>query len=452
MNRFFIALFPLALFLSPPGHAAPQASTARLDQIVQSWVDDKLFTGSVLVARGDEILLSKGYGEANREWAIPNGSETKFRIASVSKQFTAAAILLLAERGKLSIDDRISSHMPNAPVAWKDITIFHLLTHSSGIPDLTLFPNFRDIQALSTTPAKSIAGFRDKPLEFVPGERSRYSSSGYILLGYLIEKISGQTYDRFLQEAIFTPLGMTDTGIDRNAAVLARRASGYTMTKTGIEQAEYVHMSLPFAAGALYSTTQDLLRWQRALHGGKLLSPHSLKAMTTVYKNDQALGLERTVRAGVEEISHGGHIQGFRSFVGHYPESRVDVIILGNLDGRAHFSVMPDKLARVAAGGTVVLHSELKEIPVPVSTLKQYEGSYRLMGDKYTMEVRGDKLWAGGTGRWPWQQLKAASSSVFFYEHLKDVSVEVVRDKAGNAASIVMHNLGTTYPAPRWVD
>lgn len=445
----FASMFALLVCGSPASHAQ---DLARLDQIVQSYVDDKNFTGTVLVARNDRVLLNKGYGHANREWAVPNGPDTKFRIASITKQFTAAAILLLAERGKLRIDDRISRYLPDAPGAWKDITVFHLLSHTSGIPDLTRFENFPDIQASPTTAARSIASFRDKPLEFAPGERFSYSSSGYILLGYLIEQLSGQSYDRFLQEAIFTPLGMKDSGYDRNATVMERRASGYTVTKAGVEHAEYVDMSLPYAAGALYSTTQDLLRWQRALYGGKLLSPASLKTMTTAYKDDNALGLEVMNRGGVQEISHTGHIQGFRSFLGRYPATGIDVVILGNLDGRVGTGLLQDRLAKVAAGGTVVLHSELKEVPVAVSTLKKYEGTYRLMGEKYALELRGDKLWAGGSGRWAWRQLKAQSESVFFYENLKDVSVEVLRDGAGNATSLVMHNMGNAFPAPRWVD
>lgn len=445
----YASLSMMLVCASPASHAQ---DIARLDQIVRSYVDDRNFTGTVLVARDDKVLLNKGYGHANREWGIPNGPDTKFRIASITKQFTAAAVLVLAERGKLKIDDKISAYIPDSPAAWKDVTVFHLLTHTSGIPDLTRFENFPEIQAIPTTAAKSIASFRNEPLEFTPGERFSYSSSGYILLGFLIEQVSGQSYDRFLQDAIFTPLGMKDSGYDRNAAVLARRASGYTVTKEGVENAEYVDMSLPYAAGALYSTTQDLLRWQRALYGGKLLSSQSLKTMTTVYKDENALGLEVMDRTGVREISHTGHIQGFRSFIGRYPATGVDVIILGNLDGRAGAPLMEGRLAKVAAGGTVVLHSELKEVPVPVSTLKKYEGTYRLMGEKYVLEVRDGKLWAGGEGRWRWQQLKAQSDSVFFYERLKDVSVEVLRDESGKATSIVMHNLGNDFPAPRWVD
>lgn len=443
-TSFFLMLFCDA-------SASHAQDIARLDQIVQSYADDQRFTGAVLVAQGDKVLLNKGYGAANREWAIPNGPDTRFRIASLTKQFTAAAILVLADRGKLNIDEKVSSYLPDTPAAWKDITIFHLLTHTSGIPDFTHFPNFDEIQVVPTTAAKTIASFRDKPLEFTPGERFNYSSSGYVLLGYLIEKISGQSYERFLQDAIFTPLGMKDSGCDQNSMVLAHRADGYTKTEEGIEHAEYTHMSLPYSAGALYSTSQDLLRWQRALYGGKFLSPLSLKRMTTAYKGNYGLGLDVLSKAGVQEISHDGHIQGFRSFMGHYPASNVDVIILGNIDGRAFAALMQEKLAKVAAGGTVVLHSELKEVPVDVSTLKKYEGTYRLMGKKFALEVRGDKLWAGGqSGRW--SQLKAESESLFFYGSVWDLKVEIIRDDAGNATSIVMHNLGKPYPGPRWVD
>jgi CubicO group peptidase (beta-lactamase class C family) len=191
MKNFLSVLCLLALGASASARAASDAGHAatvsRLDQIVRSYVDPGHFTGSVLVARDGKLLLNKGYGEANREWSVPNGSDTRFRIASLTKQFTAAAILVLAERGKLSLDDRIATHLSDAPAAWKDVTILHLLTHTSGIPDLTRFPDFRQIQAIPTTAERSIASFRDKPLAFIPGERAEYSSSGYILLGHLIE-------------------------------------------------------------------------------------------------------------------------------------------------------------------------------------------------------------------------------------------------------------------------
>ncbi len=182
--------------------------TARMEQLVQSYVAAKQFMGSVLVAKGDQMIFSKSYGFANVEWQVPNSPESKFRLGSVTKQFTAACILMLEERGKLKIDDSIKKYMPDAPATWDKITFFHLLTHTSGIPSFTGFPDYASTEALATTPEKLVARFRDKPLEFQPGEKWNYSNSGYVLLGYLIEKISGEPYSQFVQENIFTPLGM----------------------------------------------------------------------------------------------------------------------------------------------------------------------------------------------------------------------------------------------------
>ena len=221
MTPHFVAALLLA------GATLVQNIDSRIDQIVESYVANKQFMGTVLVARGGDVLFSKGYGSANLEWAIPNTPATKFRLGSITKQFTAASILLLEERGKLKVDDPVKKYLPDAPGAWDKITIFHVLTHTAGIPNFTSFPDYRTTEAVATTPEKLVARFRDKPLDFEPGEKWNYSNSGYVLLGYLIEKISGQSYEKFLQENIFTPLGMKDSGYDSNFAVIARRATGY---------------------------------------------------------------------------------------------------------------------------------------------------------------------------------------------------------------------------------
>src|SRR5688572_7179869 len=172
------------------GAILAQNVNSRMDQIAQSYVSNKQFMGSVLVARGNEVLLSKGYGSANLEWEIPNAPSTKFRLGSITKQFTAASILLLEERGKLTLEDPVKKHLPDAPAAWDKVTIFHLLTHTSGIPSFTGFADYRSTQAVATTPEKLVGRFRDRPLEFAPGERMNYSNSGYVLLGYMIERIA----------------------------------------------------------------------------------------------------------------------------------------------------------------------------------------------------------------------------------------------------------------------
>ena len=259
------------------------------DEIVRSHGDR--FMGVVLVARGGEVLFHKAYGHANLEWNIPNTPEAKFRLGSVTKQFTAASILLLEERGKLRTADPVNKYLAGGPAAWKGVTLHHLLTHTSGIPSFTGFPEYAEIRKRSHTPEQLVALFRGRPLEFVPGEQYRYNNSGYVLLGYLVEKISGVSYERFVRQNLFEPLGMKDSGYDLSATVIPRRASGYTLRPNGMVNADYTDMSVPHGAGALYSTTGDLLRWIEGLFGGKVLRPASLTKMTTPFRNKYACGL-----------------------------------------------------------------------------------------------------------------------------------------------------------------
>ncbi len=218
---------------------------ARMEDIVQSYVSEKEFMGGVLVACGSNVLLNKGYGFANLEWEIPNSPSVKFRLGSVTKQFTAASILLLQERGKLKVTDPVKKYMQDAPAGWDKITIFNLLTHSSGIPNFTSFPDYASQEPFDTTPEKLVARFRDKPLEFQPGEKMSYSNSGYVLLGYLLEKISGESYEKFVQDNIFTPLGMKDSGYDSNSAIISHRAAGYVPGPTGPTNAGFINMTVP---------------------------------------------------------------------------------------------------------------------------------------------------------------------------------------------------------------
>src|SRR6516164_7420559 len=239
------------------GQSKNNVDVGRMEQIVQSYVPQQ-FMGSVLVAEDGKILLDKGYGFANLEWQVPNTPTTKFRLGSITKQFTAASILLLEERGKLKVEDPVKKYMQDAPAAWDKITIFHLLTHTSGIPSFTGFPDYRKLEPFATTAAELVARFRDKPLDFQPGEKWSYSNSGYVLLGYLIEKISGESYDKFVRENIFTPLGMKDSGYDSNSAIIPHRASGYVSKGDHFEHAGFINMTVPHGAGALYSTSEDL--------------------------------------------------------------------------------------------------------------------------------------------------------------------------------------------------
>ena len=334
------------------GSANLASSIRRMDKLVQTFVSDKQFMGSVLVAQRGRILLDKGYGFANIEQRIPNAPSTKFRLGSLTKQFTAASILLLEERGKLSIDDPIKKYLPDAPAAWGKITIFNLLTHTSGIPNDTEFPEFRASMQLPTTPEKLIAQFRDKPLDFPPGQYWRYSNSGYILLGHLIEKLSGQSYAQFVRDNIFLTLGMKDSGYDTESPNIRHRAIGYE--RGTLADAEYINMSQPFSAGGLYSTTEDLLRWERGLFRGVVLTPNSLKKMTTTYRSDYAFGLWVRERNEHRVIEHGGGINGFRTWLAYYPDDDLTIVVLGYVEDGPSDNIAAN-LASLAFGKGVLM-------------------------------------------------------------------------------------------------
>jgi CubicO group peptidase (beta-lactamase class C family) len=413
---------------------------ARMEEVVQTYVRDKTFMGAVLVARGSDVILSKGYGSANLEWDIPNTPATKFRLGSVTKQFTAAAILLLAERGKLTLDDPIKKHIPDAPAAWDSITIYHLLTHTSGIPNFTNLPDYKSLKLEDTPVAKTIASVRDKPLEFVPGERMSYSNSGYLVLGYVIERVTGASYEKFVTDNIFTPLGMKDSGYDSNAVVIPRRASGYVPSPSGPANAGFVHMSIPHAAGALYSTTGDLLRWEQGLFGGKVISAASLARMTTPFKSDYALGVVVRTANGRKMVQHGGGIDGFNTFLAYYPDDKLTVAVLANLNGEAPTQIAT-KLAELAYGGVVQLTSERKEIPLPVATLSKYVGTYEVApGVNMLMRLVGDRLTTQLSGQ---QQIPVfAESETKFFLKVVDAQVEFFTDASGAVTHAVMYQNG----------
>ena len=429
------------------GACIAQDDVGRMDQVVQSYVDAKKFMGSVEVVRDGRVLLDKGYGSANLEWSVPNSPATKFRLGSVTKQFTAACILLLEERGKLSVNDPVKKYMTDAPEAWDKVTIFNLLTHTSGIPSFTGFPDYHSTEAIATTPEKLVERFRDKPLEFAPGEKWNYSNSGFVLLGYLIEKISGQSYSDFVKENIFKPLGMSDSGYDSNSAIIARRAAGYAPGPKGPVNAGYIDMSIPHAAGALYSTTGDLVRWEQGLFGGKVLRPESLKKMTTPFKNDYAFGLAVHKVNSRQVVDHGGGIEGFNTHLAYYPDSKLIVVVLGNLNGTTPGEIA-GKLGVVANGEKVTLPSERKEVSIPASVLSEYAGTYEVSPEfKITMSVEDSQLMTQATGQ-PKFPMFAESETRFFLK-VVDAEVEFVKGPDGKITHLILHQGGRDIKAIR---
>jgi CubicO group peptidase (beta-lactamase class C family) len=333
--------------------APAQDLTARFDEYMNG-VAQGSFSGTVLVSRDGKILFAKGYGNANEEWAVPNTPETKFRLGSITKQFTAASILLLQERGKLSVGDPICKFVTNCPATWTAITIHHLLTHTSGIPSYTEVKSpeeFRQLSLMTVTPAGFVDTFKSKPLEFAVGERFKYDNSGYFLLGYLTETISGQSYETFLKENIFGPLKMDNSGYDTHDRILRNRATGYSIRNGARINSPYLDMTVPYAAGSLYSTVGDLFRWNEALFSDALLTGKSREAMLTVNKNNYAYGVTVNRVHDRRIVSHGGGINGFNTELARFPEDRVTIAVLRNADyGTPNPSVIVQSLAAIVFG------------------------------------------------------------------------------------------------------
>lgn len=442
MKKFFA----VALLFFSVTTVRAQDPAARMDQIVAFYAQ-RQFMGSVLAARDGEVIFEKSYGSADLEWDVPNTSTTKFRIGSVTKQFTAASILLLEERGKLKTDDLVKKYMPDAPTAWDKITIYHVLTHTSGIPSFTSFPDYNSTKTVASPVEKTLQRFHDKPLDFQPGEKWSYSNSGYILLGYLIEKISGQSYEKFLQDNIFTPLGMNDSGYDSHAAVIAHRASGYTPRGDTRVNADYIDMTIPFSAGGLYSTTGDLLRWEQGLFGGKVLSADSLKKMTTPFLHDYACGLGVRVVGVRKVIDHGGGIEGFNTHLAYYPEDKLVIVVLSNLNGAAPAPIASN-LGAVAHGDKVVLPSERKEVSIPRSILESYVGTYELRpGFDLKVTLEDGQLMTQAT-RQPKVPIFAESETKFFLKVL-DAQIVFVKNEQGAVTHLILFQNGQEIRSPR---
>lgn len=327
-----VLLVLLSLVTAGPARPAGPSPTSELDAIATTAVARNKFMGAVLVVRDGAVLLDRGYGSASLELEVPNTPATRFRIGSITKQFTAAAILLLEERGRLRLADPVARHVPEVPAAWSQITLYQLLTHTSGIRNLTSLPDFRTWARLPQTPRQAVERLRDLPLDFPPGEKFAYSNSNYLLLGLVIERVSGRDYAAFLHDNVLDPLGLRDTDVDNNTDLVPRRAAGHAFQFGEYLRAPYSDMTVPHAAGAMYSTTHDLRRWIEGLLAGRLLTPESVSRMITPEKGGYALGLQVSLSPR-KVIRHGGSIAGFSAFLAHYPDDRLTVVVLSNVMG-----------------------------------------------------------------------------------------------------------------------
>lgn len=404
------------------------------------------FSGVVLVAREGKVVFGHAYGMANYELDAPNTTETKFRIGSLTKPFTAAAIMLLQERGKLSVQDSICKYVADCPAAWQPVTLRQLLSHTSGLAKQEKAADYLKTAALPLTVAQLVEGFRNRPPEFKPGERFDYNNNGYVLLGQVIERASGESYESFMRENVFAPLGMSDTGYDRHEPVIKGRADGYVREGPALLNAAYIDQSQPFAAGALYSTAGDLLRWDQALYTEKLLPRKTLEEMFTPVAAPYGYGWFVARQSGRRLIWHGGGTPGFAAVLLRFPEERVTVIVLSNLEN-APVLRMGNDLAAIVFGEKYELPKERTAVKVDAKTLEAYRGEYEdRPGRTTSIIVEGGTLMLRLAGQPDPLPLSAESETRFFHPE-QDVQVEFVKDAAGQVTELILRLNGREFHA-----
>ena len=399
--------------------------TTEMDAYLQAHHELGRFLGSVIVVRDGETVFAKGYGMASLEHQVTNSPQTKFRIGSVTKQFTAAAILQLQDRGQLDVQESVATYLPEYPNGDR-ITLHHLLTHTAGIPNLTSFPDYVEWMRLPTTLEGQIARFQDMPLEFEPGAQYRYSNSGYILLTQIIETVSDQSYDQYLKDHLFQPLGMENTGYELPLAVINGLASGYQFTGESYQQAEYINMAVPQGAGGLYSTVADLARWHQFLFDAEkrdeaVLSDEAIAAMTfphVVMDEDtpdlsSGYGFVISDRGENRYIAHGGGINGFVTNLGSIPNLGITIAVLSNVE-TADPAWISEDLTAILLGQPYEMPIQPEVVMIDPTLYDRYVGTYELTPEfQVTVTDESGQLQIQGTGQPP-VPLYPASETEFF--------------------------------------
>jgi CubicO group peptidase (beta-lactamase class C family) len=393
-----------ALVVAACSAAAQNDLATRIDAIVEAPIKAGRVAGaSVAVVRGSETLVERGYGFADLQLEIPTPPRAIYEIGSITKQFTAAAILLLAEDGKLSLDDELTKFLPDYPTHGHRITLRHLLNHTSGIKGYTELEEFGEFMMLRKPKEELVKLFSSKPFDFAPGEDLIYNNSAFFLLGLIIEKASGVPYAEFVKARLFERVGMEDSSYCSERSIQKKKVQGYDTENDGLVLKRHIDHTWPYAAGSLCSSAHDLALWNRALHGGKVLSPASYRAMITPgVLNDgspirYAMGLTVVDTGGRRVITHGGGIPGFLSHADYYPAEDLTVVVLFNTAGPMNPQTTGRAIAEAVLGKTAATFRQFDgDLSVFAGT---YSGRGRGRATQIRIEARGDELhFVRGTG------------------------------------------------------
>ena len=417
MRRTPVALlFALSLAAASLGAAQnlpPAATVARVtDSLAQAFVAAKRAPSvSVALVRGTDTIVVKAWGTADIELNVPASAASVYRIGSVTKQFTASLVMQLVEQGKVKLNDSIAVYLPKLPVKWRAVTVRQLLNHTSGIPSYTdVGERWVRRWGEEMTPDTIIAMTANDTMWFAPGTKWQYDNTGYIVLGAMIEKVTGTTWRENVSKRLLDPLGLKETSVCLTEPIIMNRVAGYQLESDGWENAPYIAMSQPYAAGSMCSTARDLARWNEALHGGKVLTASSYQMMTTpagaAAKGDLAygFGIGTDTLAGHKVITHGGAIHGFVSANVWVPDAKLSITVLGNAGGAPVGDLMK-QIVRAALGAPLV--QPPKAVALAAADRARYAGVYALMlpggARDFTIADAGDHLTAqlAGQGAFP---------------------------------------------------
>jgi len=430
------------------------ASEKIIDNLYSS-LKEKDYPGiAVLVAQDGRVRYEKGFGYADLKNKVVVTPDTKFRIGSVTKQFTGAAILKLQENNLLSVNDKLSKFIPDFPRG-DEVTIHQLLTHTSGIHSYTGKIDFLERVTKTISPDSLIAYFKNDPYDFNPGDKFLYNNSGYFLLGYIISKVSGKSYADYLKETFFDPLGMTNTGVHYAGIKLDHEAKGYTKKDDKYDEALNWDMSWAGAAGALYSTVDDLNKWNQALYGGKVISEKSLQAaLTPVVLNGNVqtpqkygYGLGLNTYRGMDIIAHSGGLHGFLTQLAYYPKEKMTVVMFTNTsDPEINFD--PNKIAEAFVWNKLDSQSSFAQSKVKPVNLEQFTGRYEMINvGVLTVTTSDDRLFAQLSGQ-PKFEIFPSSENEFFWK-VVDARLKFVRDDNGEVNKAILMQNGQQLEAKR---
>lgn len=439
-RRFFALVVLAACAACGAGPVTDDAIRARAHRYLQARADAGTFNGAVLIAKGPRTVFVRGYGFADEKSGRLNGENTRFATASITKTFTAALVIKLRAEGRLALEDSVCRHLSPCPARWQPVTVHHLLTHTSGIPDYARTPDFPRRMHERRSTQQLIAEFRDRPLEFDPGERYSYSNSNYVALGAVLENVSGESYGDLLRERIFGPLGMRDSGLDAGTRVIGAMATGYKPHGVRNVEAEFVDPTWLHSAGGIYSTVGDLAKWTRALRDESLLSRADVDLMWSAVHGAYGYGwqlLEPSAQSlNRRLVFHAGGTTGFATDLLHYPDDDVTIVLLANLLPVPLADISRD-LSAIAFGGNPAAPPVKLPVRVDPALYDEYVGNYRLSPQiSITVSKDGDQLAVQAAGQ-P-RDIAIPESPTTFYSRISAVRLSFERDDSGAVSRVVL--------------